>query len=406
MKKTILLLVIYSFCKNVIKAQAYNVDTIKKTVVPNFSRQRDAIDILYLVLKKDPNKRLVDTVHPKPGKVYFSGAAAPAYQLQTGVAGVVNGVLAFYLGPDSTTKISAIQPEVQYTQKKQLLVPLRLNIWSRNNQFNFIGDWRFLKYPQDTYGIGGNTKLSDAYTLDYNYARFYQFVLKKIATNFYAGAGVQYDNHWHIKELDPPANTDFQKYGYSSSSISSGISLNVLYNTVTNMLNPPGGSFYANAIVRQNLTWLGSNTSYSTAIVDVRKYFSVGQKSNVLAFWSYDWLTLNGNPPYLDLPSNGWDTYGNTERGYTQNRFRGKNMVYMEGEFRFGITRNRLLGAAVFANAASFTDLNNKFSGVLPGAGAGLRIMFNKFSQTHVAIDYAFGKGGSHGVFLNLGEFF
>jgi hypothetical protein len=279
-------------------------------------------------------------------------------------------------------------------------------MWSKNNRFNFVGDWCFLKYPQDTYGIGSKTNLDDGYTVDYNYVRFYQFVLTKIKNELYAGLGVQYDNHWKIKEKDPPANTDFEKYGVSRSSISSGLALNVLYNTRRNILNPEGGTVYMNAIVRQNVGWLGSNSNWSSAIIDLRKYISVGNNGNVLAFWNYDWLTLNGNPPYLDLPSNGWDTYGNTGRGYAQNRYRGKNMLYAEGEFRFGITRNKLIGATVFANAASYTNLQNKFDGITPGAGVGLRVMFNKFSQTHVAIDYAVGKGGSRGIFLNLGEFF
>jgi hypothetical protein len=81
-------------------------------------------------------------------------------------------------------------------------------------------------------------------------------------------------------------------------------------------------------------------------------------------------------------------------------------MLYLEGEYRFVISRNQLFGGAVFANASSFTNLNNRFDGILPAAGAGLRLRFNKFSRTNVAIDYAIGKGGSKGIFLNLGEVF
>lgn len=406
MKSTYLLLIML-FCMVCIAHAQTGIDTsVTNPAKVNYAKQLDAIDILYLVLKKDPSKRLADTLHPTPGKVYFSGAPAIAYSLQTGAAALVNGVFAFYMGPDATTKISSIQAEVQYTQKSQLLVPFRINMWSKNNRYNFIGDWRFLKYPQDTYGIGGKTSLDDAYTVDYDYARFYQFVLTKIKNELYAGLGVQYDNHWKIKEEDPPVNSDYQKYGFSKSSVSSGLALNVLYNTRKNILNPEGGTVYMNVIVRQNFTWLGSNSAWSSAIIDLRKYVSVGNNGNVLAFWNYDWLTLNGNPPYLDLPSNGWDTYGNTGRGYAQNRYRGKNMLYAEGEYRFGITRNKLIGATVFGNAATFTNMQNKFDGVLPGAGVGLRVMFNKFSQTHVAVDYAVGKGGSRGIFLNLGEYF
>ncbi len=106
------------------------------------------------------------------------------------------------------------------------------------------------------------------------------------------------------------------------------------------------------------------------------------------------------------MPSNGWDTYGNTGRGYIQSRFAGKKMLYLESEFRFGITRNGLFGGVVFANAASYSEFNNRFEVIQPAAGAGIRFKFNKFSRTNVAVDYAVGNGGSKGVFINLGEVF
>jgi outer membrane protein assembly factor BamA len=206
--------------------------------------------------------------------------------------------------------------------------------------------------------------------------------------------------------IKPDSLTDFKKYGFSNTSTSAGISANFLYSDIKNIINPDGGSTYADIIFRQNFTFLGSDKNWNSLLIDARKYFSVGHKGNVLAFWTYDWLTLSGNPPYLDLPSNGWDTYSNTERGYVQSRFAGKKMIYLESEYRFGITKNGLLGGVVFANAASFTEFNNTFQVIQPGAGAGIRLNFNKFSRTNIAIDYGIGKNGSHGVFINLGEVF
>jgi hypothetical protein len=107
--------------------------------------------------------------------------------------------------------------------------------------------------------------------------------------------------------------------------------------------------------------------------------------------------------------------YGNTGRGFIQGRFRGKNLVYGEAEYRYGITRNRLLGGVVFANAQSVTEINytrgkgesdGGFERVVPALGAGLRLNLNKASRTNLAIDYAWGLDGSHGLALNLGEVF
>jgi len=116
---------------------------------------------------------------------------------------------------------------------------------------------------------------------------------------------------------------------------------------------------------------------------------------------------LNGTPPYLDLPSIGWDNYSNTGRGYVPGRFTGNNLMYLESEYRFGITRNGLLGGVAFGNVESILpNLNSTIQKVMPGYGIGLRIKMNKYSNTNIAIDYGFGIGGSHGLFFNLGEVF
>ena len=146
--------------------------------------------------------------------------------------------------------------------------------------------------------------------------------------------------------LSPPT----MKYGPQSSSTSTGFTLNALYDTRDNSINPYNG-FYAMATYRDNLEFMGSNSNWESLIMDVRKYFKFPAGSrNILAFWSYDWLILKGKPPYLDLPSTNWDTYSSTGRGYIQGRFRGDEMVDFESEYRFPVTANGFLGAVVFVN--------------------------------------------------------
>jgi hypothetical protein len=69
--------------------------------------------------------------------------------------------------------------------------------------------------------------------------------------------------------------------------------------------------------------------------------------------------------------------------------------------------RNGLLGGVVFCNAGSVSELrNNRFEVIYPGFGIGLRIKFNKFSNTNACLDYGIGTKGSRGFFGNLGEVF
>jgi hypothetical protein len=156
------------------------------------------------------------------------------------------------------------------------------------------------------------------------------------------------------------------------------------------------------------MTILGSDQNWQSLLIDVRHYIKLPASShNILCFWSYNNFTLSGTPPYLDMPSIGWDDYSNTGRGYAPGRYTGRNLIYLESEYRFSLTKSGLLGGVVFCNAESIPkNILYKIPSPIPGTGFGLRIKINKYSNTNLAIDYGFGIGGSHGLFFNLGEIF
>jgi hypothetical protein len=387
--------------------------------------QKDLIDIVKLAFAK--NEKLehklfkedslpkIDSTTKKTGKLHTSVLPGAGYTLQTRFAGVIAANGAFYLDESEHANLSVINAFFCYTQNRQIILPVQSNIWTKGNKFNIMGDWRFYAYPQYTYGLGGHSTSDDADLMNYKYITIHQTLSRSIAKDWLMGVGYNLDYHWNITEVGIPGEvTDFQKYSQitqpkypASQSVSSGPSLNILYDDRRNPIYPLRGS-YLNIVYRNNFTFMGSDVNWQSLLVDYRKYFKVpGYKNSVLAFWSYSWITFGGTPPYLDLPSTAWDTYSNLGRGYIQSRFRGQSLLYAEGEYRFVLTPNGLLGGVVFANAQSVTEWpSNKFEVVLPGAGIGLRLKVNKHSNTNVSIDYGWGSGGSGGLFINLGEVF
>lgn len=370
--------------------------------------QVDIFDLINYVFTKHKDVRK-DTSKTRVGRIYASVLPSVEYTLQTGFAGAINGNLAFYTSNHEQANISNILAVTKYTTKKQFILPIQANIWTKQNKFNILTDWHFEKFPQQTYGLGSLTTEAEGYQIDYSYIRLYQTLLKTVFNDFYLGFGYDLDYYFNITEVNPPQGvvTDFQKYGLKSTAVSSGITLNLLYDERRNAINPQQG-YYADIIYRTNYTFLGSDTGWSALQFDLRKYQRFPSSSNnILAFWTYDWFTLNGKPPYLNLPSTASDTYNNFGRGYVQGRFRGRNLLYLETEYRFGITSNGFIGGVVFANAQSFSEeTTGRFEAILPGWGGGIRIKLNKFSKTNVAIDYGFGLHGSKGIFANLGEVF
>jgi outer membrane protein assembly factor BamA len=369
------------------------------------SRSEDIIDVLNLKRFAEdgvkPGKR---STKPRVTVIPFVG-----YTLQTRLAAIIAGNIAFYTDQKEQTNQSAIGISVSYSQNQQIVFPILSNIWTRKNKYNFLGNWRYYKYPEQTYGLGGHTTPKDRTRLDYDYFLFREAMLRHISnSDMFIGLGYNLSYHSNITEVPPiPGGvTDFDIYGRTRTSTSSGISIHALFDNRGNTINPQRG-MYANITCYQYAKLIGSDNNWEAVIIDFRKYFSLNHAKNVLAFWSYNWFTFGDKRPYLDLPSTGWDSYGNIGRGYIQSRLRGENLLYLEAEYRFKITHNGLLGGVLFTNAQSVSDWpSNKFTTIFPAAGTGLRIKLNKHSGTNLSIDYGFGINGSRGLFINLGEVF
>jgi hypothetical protein len=356
---------------------------------------------------KSPNKK-TDTALTKP---VFSAVPAVGYTLTSRLAVTLSGNMAFR--PLADSKASTVTASAAYTQNKQFTIPIESNIWLDHDLYNLVGDYRLYKYPQSTFGLGSDSWIGNEDPMDYAYFRFYELLMRRLVPDLYFGAGYILDYHWGIvdesgvKNFPKDSVTAYQAYGASNSSLSTGFTVNLLYDHRDYSINPSRG-VYANIQYRDNMKVIGSTRGWQSVIIDLRKYYKFPESShNVLALWSYNWLVISGHPPFLDLPGTSWDPFSSTGRGYIQGRFRGAQMVYQEAEYRFGITRNGLLGAVVFVNAETFSAAEGTpLEKLQPGYGLGARIKLNKASATNICIDYGFGTQGSKGLFINIAELF
>ncbi len=368
-------------------------------------QQKDIVDVLQGNFKI--NLR-ADSAKQKGNGTYFSIMPVVGYSLQSGLTGALVSNTSFYT--DSIkSRFSDVLLNAYYSQYHQYWVIANSNIFFDKSKLHLVGDTRYYNFPTQTYGLGTGTTLADVLAIDYSYLRIYQIALREIKPNFFAGIGYNLDYHWNIENNSIPgkALNEFKKLQKGTHSASSGVTFNLLFDDRINPVNPEQGTF-GNLQYRSNLKLLGSDENWQSLIVEARHYIKLPASShNVLALWTYNNFTLMGSPPYLDLPSIGWDDYSNTGRGYVPGRFTGRNLVYLESEYRFGITRNGLLGGVVFGNVESILrSISTNVHAVIPGGGFGLRIKVNKYSNTNIAIDYGFGIGGSRGFFFNLGEVF
>ncbi len=367
----------------------------------------DLSDIINQIFNKNLLKdtNVLDRKHIQVGVL-----PAVGYTLQTGFAVVVSANVVIYkINPRDSSLPSTIITSVSYTQKNQVVFPFQANLFFNNNKTILISDFRYLKYPSYTYGLGMSSSPSNQDLLDYQYFKFHQSVLFEVMPHIFVGGGYALDYFWDVEEVNPQPGSpsDFVKYGLTPISFSSGILLNAVRDTRDNPINAYKGN-YTSILLAPKFQFMGSDNNWTALIAQWRGYYRFPERSNnILALWSYNWLTLTGKPPYLMLPSTGWDKTFNTGRGYIQGRFRSNNMLDAEAEYRVQLTRNGLFGMVLFGNFESFSKINTwDFDGIAPAGGVGLRVKLNKYSRTNIAIDYGWGRQGSQGFFVNLGEAF
>ncbi len=368
---------------------------------------RDLVGLLIPGLRPHPATDSASERPPKKRELVVLPAVA--YTLEARLLASVTASVAFQR---AEANLSTVSTTLTYTQNQQIILAVNGPLWTSHNHSLWLADYRLLHYPQRTYGLGSNSHASDDIAMDYNFLRIHQSYYHRLGLtgHLYAGVGYFLDSRWDIKSVDNNGQrvTDISGYrvGIQGRSTSAGLVASVLRDTRANALRPAPGESYLSLSLRTNLRALGSNENYRLAQVDTRRYLRAGPAGNVLAFWLYGDFVMGQSAPYLDLPATGWDTYSVTGRGYIQGRFRGTSLVYGEAEYRFSLTRSRVLGGVVFVNGQSARHPVTGYGQVAPAGGTGIRLCLNKQVGTYLAVDYAWGTEGSQGVFFNLGEVF
>src|SRR6478736_824296 len=324
-------------------------------------------------------------------------------------------------GEKENTDLSAFGLEAIYTSRGVITAQARHNVFTNANKWNFKGNWQLSKFLINDYGIGTGNKdyITDSDSADlirFTFIRLTEKVYRKISSHWFAGGGISFDIRFNIhdQQLESYSSSPHLRYSQrndfdSSKYSANGFFLSFQYNTREHPIRSYGG-IYADFNLRFNQKWMGSTKNSVQLQYDLRKYFSLSKKNpeHVLALWHWASYTLNGTVPYLELPATGYDTYGRSGRAYTMGRFKGPEYADFEAEWRFPITKNKLLSGVAFVNMQSASDdLSKKiFQYWATAGGGGLRILFNKETRSTICIDYARGSHKSSGFFFGLNEVF
>lgn len=340
------------------------------------------------------------------GKVHFSVIPVAPARSGSGAISVSAINASFYTDKNSNISTIYFYPYTNFTTSYGLL--LSPYIWLSRNEWNGTGDFRLLYNGMKDYGLGGSVPPADFTVIEHSQFRFYFTGHTRVQSNFYLGVGYNFDYFWGVTEDDPTPETssEFQQYGIGtgSTTVSSGVTFNILRDNRRNSVNPRNG-YYSALVFRVNQKSMGSTTDWGSVFLDVRRYKSFSNsRHKILAGRAFYFGTF-GDTPYLNLPATLEDPSGRAGRGYLTNRFRGAQWLYSEAEYRFDISSGGFLGGVLFATVQSYTNRLGSFDNLLGAAGFGLRLKFNRLSDTNLTFDVAYGKEGWN-WYINLGEYF
>ncbi|HXB05947.1 MAG TPA: hypothetical protein VNW04_02495 [Puia sp.] len=395
----------------------------KQYSADDFSGQYDFGDLMRAILH---HGRPVPPDHNRSGVTVVPNVAAnPTIGGQLGIKAVAGR----RLGNDPRTLFSTGATSASITSKGILYFYVNHNLFTPGNKYNFQGNVVAAKTvtPDFGFGIGrpiqggspADSVLADpnhkVHSIHSHYYNIREKVYKNVAKDLFLGAGLSFEIRDHIDIGDTTSNATPSsvyniRHGFPQDHyFANGFLFNIEYITRDNP-NRPFKGIYFDAGIRINQTWIGSTKNSVQLTSDLRKYFSLSaaRPELVLALWNWGSYLVSGDIPYLELPGTARDGTFRSGRGYTSQYFKGTEFNDTEAELRFPITANQFISGVVFGNLQSGNDAHGTklFQQFQPGGGAGFRVLFNKTTRTNLALDYAWGRFGNKGFFLNLNESF
>jgi hypothetical protein len=389
--------------KLVVSLTAFLLTLYSLRVLAQDGRQQEEAAIAQdSVSKKSFARRILDYYvnDEKPSRklrilTYPLFAYTPETRLEVGVS----SLLLFHARNDETNRLSELQALGFYTANRQYGLWLDHALYTNRDQWFFLGRVRYQFFPLLYYGIGRERVRDNPAVVNSNLILVRERLLKRISGNFFAGLEIDFQNLYNV-QFESRASTLPLPLGANGSS-NLGLGLGLVYDNRKNVLNVRKGFFAELAYLNYNSAW-GSDFSFQAIQADVR-YFRPFPKNQVLALQLYG-VFQQGEVPFNQLALLGGETI---MRGYYLGRYRDRNYVATQAEYRFLPFPffRRIGGAIFFATGAVAGNEPFSLSRLLPTGGIGLRYLLFPKKDVYLRFDFALTREGN-GFYIFNGESF
>jgi len=297
---------------------------------------------------------------------------------------------------------STLKSSFTYTLNNQLLLVIWPELYFQNELYFFEAYLNYFKYPDRFYGIGNNTDDTFEEFTPTIYRAWFNG-MKRLLPGLYVGAKIQYE-YTSISESEDPAENQAailrnKTLPGSEPNHISGAGVALEYDTRDNLNYPLSGRYYqASAVFHSDA--IGSDYNFNSYFLDFREYLQLTGE-HVIAFQAVCSLKTG------DVPFHQQSLFGGQflMRGYFQGRYRDKQMVAAQVEYRMPLWKRFKLVSLIGAGEVADSYRNLQVSRIRPVAGLGLRYLFSAKDRVHVRLDFAF-LGGQFGPYANVLESF
>ena len=314
----------------------------------------------------------------------------------------LSGLVVFHYNNDTTLRLSEISTFAFYTQERQLGLWIDHAIYGRDNDILTLGKMRFQNYPLSYYGIGSQIPDKPLAIVNANYFNVRERFVYRVKGNLFAGLELDYQQLQNAK-FEPkdkgPTGPEIKMPLGAGGSQNLGVGFGLLLDSRHNMLNVRDGYLVELAFIHYGKIF-DQSFPMNTLFFDSR-YFIPTTKNQVLALQVVGQFS-QGEVPFNQLSLMGGETI---MRGYYLGRYRDKNYVAAQAEYRFlpfGFSRR--LGGSVFGAVGAVSESiptdNYKWS-----AGAGLRYLLFPKKDIFTRMDVGVNPDG-YGVYFYIGEAF
>jgi hypothetical protein len=268
----------------------------------------------------------------------------------------------------------------------------------QEDQWRLYVDGEISDAPDVFYGVGYQQNHQDNNRVDFNHRQFSlrPMLLRRVADSSFIGGGFDF-SYAKASDIDPDQSmVDSSLLDSSSSAV--GLTLQANYDTRDLVRNP-----YQGRLLQLDTGWyhptIGSSDSFQTLSFNYSEYHRLGPRDSVLA-WQYKSRFTSGDVPWHMLSTVGG---GSALRGYTTGRYRDKQMMMSQVEYRWDLPRRH--GLVFWLGAGAVAPSVDEFSSqeILPNAGFGYR--FEVKSRVNLRLDMGFGDG-ERGFYFNVDEAF